>query len=156
MEHTHYYCEDCGNVFLIEEANSITFDYGVFDGCPRCKGISLTEASICKECENVLTEQEHGCILCKECLFDLVDYQIGYEYITSNKDLPMFMFEYVLGVKEPEKVNELLMNEIKMMFERKKVEDILYNKPLLLDKIKEYIENDLWHFSDYLKEKGVI
>jgi hypothetical protein len=89
-------------------------------------------------------------------LLKFVTYEVGYEYIQRNKDLAMFVFEYIFDVKEPPEVNKLLMDEIEMMFQRKKVEDFLYNKPLLLNKIKEYVENDISAFSDYLKEKGVI
>jgi hypothetical protein len=38
----------------------------------------------------------------------------------------------------------------------KECEDFLYNKPFLLNKIKDYINENLWAFSDFLKEKGVI
>lgn len=157
MEFKHYKCESCGNIFEKDEA-SIYFEYGKFDACPRCKSLEIEEVNLCQECKIPLNNntEEKCCDLCKKCLLKLVDYQIGYDYIVNNEDLTMFIFKYIFDVKEPPEVNELLMNEIKMMFERKKVEDFLYNKPLLLNKIKEYIENDLRAFSDYLKEKGVI
>lgn len=155
MECTHYECKNCGNVFPKEELKE-RFEYGRFYVCPRCESDDLKEADLCKECGKVLNENEVGCSLCKDCLFELLDYDIGYNYIVENNELPIFIFEYVFDTQEPEKTSDLLMQELKMMFQRKKVEDLLYNKPLLLNKIKEYIENDLWHFSDYLKEKGVI
>lgn len=155
MEFKYYKCENCGNVFKQDEA-SIHFEYGESPACPSCKSTNLEDVNLCEECESILTDDEKGSTLCKECLFKRVDYEIGYDYIKNNDDLPMFMFEYIFDVKTPEEINKLLMNEIEMMFQRKKVEDFLYNKPLLLNKIKEYIENDLWHFCDYLKEKGVV
>lgn len=158
-----YKCE-CGRVFTGEEAKKIMdrhgFDFGGYDKmsvCPSCNSTEFSEVEYCEHCGTYQAEiQNHICEKCLEKLANSLDYEQGLEYINYNKDLPMFVFEYIFDVKEPSEVNELLMNEIKMMFHRKKIEDFLYNKPLLLNKIKEYVKADLWSFSDYLKEKGVI
>ena len=156
MEHTHYKCRNCGNVFLQENAHKVDEINGEYEACPRCEYVNPQEFTPCENCGKEMTDEaiEYG--LCKECLIKSADYETAYDFMKSVGDLPLFMFEYVLGVQEPVEMNDLLMQEIEMMFKRHKVEDLLYNKPLLLNKIKEYIEEDLWRFSDYLKEKGVI
>ncbi len=158
-----YKCE-CGATFSREEAKSIKdrhgFEFGACDEmtvCPHCNSTEFKEAEYCEHCETYQIDVQNSiCEKCLEKIANNIDYEQGLEYINHNKDLPMFVFEYIFDVKEPSEINELLMNEIKMMFQRKKVEDFLYNKPLLLNKIKEYVKADLWSFSDYLKEKGVI
>lgn len=154
MEHTHYKCRNCGSVFRQENAHKVNGIDGEYEACPRCEYVNPHEFTPCENCGKEMTDEEIEYGLCKECLIKLADYETAYDFMKSVEELPLFMFEYVLGVREPVEMNDLLMQEIEMMFKRHKVEDLLYNKPLLLNKIKEFIEEDLCRFSDYLKEKG--
>ena len=156
-----YKCLSCEGIFEDYELKEMPCkETGhVYIKCPSCGTLDdFEEVESCQICEEYFNKKEIGFLngVCKECLLKFVTYEVGYEYIQRNKDLAMFVFEYIFDVKEPPEVNKLLMDEIEMMFQRKKVEDFLYNKPLLLNKIKEYVENDISAFSDYLKEKGVI
>lgn len=161
----NYICRSCKKVFESDEVKKLEerygFDYGpakTFYLCPHCSSEEIQEAEYCSHCQEYHIETQNG--ICENCLKEKIqniDYNLGFEYINDYcKELPLFIFEYIFDVEEPAKVNELLMNEIKMMFERKKVEDFLYNKPLLLNKIKEFVEEDFWSFSDFLKGKGEI
>lgn len=152
-----YFCENCQRIIDESDLNVSGKDANTGEqvvSCPHCKSRQILYICICEECGTILNNKSDICDNCKRKIIDSVDYNIGYEYIIRNNELPFFVFEIIFDCPQPSTVNKLLMNELEMIFQRKKVEDLLYNKPFLLNKIREYINMDFEDFYEFLKEKG--
>lgn len=155
----YYKCVECGNIFeegeqrhIIEKRGLDCPPYHEEDVCPVCKGsYEKVERCECGAFDEILY---HG--FCENCILGFVDYENSFDYIIEKNELPYFIFNHIFGVDEPKKISPELMEELKMIYKRKKLEDLILQKPVFLGEIKSYIVDDLSDFADFLKKGGWI
>lgn len=153
----YYKCVECGHIFEEGERSRWTEDHGEkWDGCPLCRGCyEEYVAEICSVCEKKDDFIYLG--LCKECLIDKINYENGFDYICETKNLSYFIFEYFYKMDYPKVTTAEFDEELRMIFLRKKVEDLALGKKALLEMIVDFIkDNDITGFADFLQERGEI
>lgn len=66
---TYLHCEDCGNVFPVDNAVIVLVEYGYGleerCACPDCKSTAVAECGTCRICGKVTVPDEDYCGDCK-------------------------------------------------------------------------------------------
>jgi hypothetical protein len=159
----YYKCVECGHIFEYGEAAVYyepdgldTPPYRESRRCPVCGG-DFAECVV-KKCEYCEQEKEFVyCGLCEDCLIDEIDYENGLAYICETKNLAYFIFTYFYKMDYPKVTTAKFEEELRMIFLRKKVEDLALGKKELLEMVIDFIKNDsITRFADLLQERGEI
>lgn len=159
----HYKCVECGHVFekgeQAEWKESHGLDMPPYEtcvGCPICRGCYeeyvVETCSVCEKKDDFIYLG-----LCKSCLIDKINYENGFDYICETKNLSYFIFTYFYKMDYPRVTTAEFEEELRMIFLRKKVEDLALGKKVLLEMIVDFIkDNDITGFADFLQERGEI
>ena len=158
-----YKCNDCGHIFECGEEKVVYerhgFDrppYEKLSVCPCCGGsFSEFENEKCDLCGLESDFVYNG--MCEECLVDKINYENGLDYICETKNLAYFIFTYFYKMDYPKVTTAEFDEELRMIFLRKKVEDLALGQMVLLLMLVDFIEdNDITGFADFLQERGDI
>lgn len=156
-------CNDCGHIFESGEEKVVYERHGLDrppyekrSVCPCCGGdFSELEVEKCGICGFEGDSVYNG--LCMECLIDKIDYENGLAYICETKNLAYFIFTYFYKMDYPKVTTAEFDEELRMIFLRKKVEDLALGKKELLEMVVDFIKNDdITGFADFLQERGEI
>lgn len=160
----YYKCEDCGQEFELENAKTVIEMHGFERGngdevalCPNCGGayFSKIEFDVC-ECCNKRCGATY-CGLCEDCLVKMINYENALDFFEETNNLAYFIFDRFYNMDYPKSTTKEFDEELRMIFLRKKVEDLYMSKTDLLNMIVDFIkEDELSNFSEFLKERGDI
>ncbi len=112
-----YKCERCGREF--ENPDTVTEPHGEKVGCcPYCHGW-FEEMHECKICGEWYTEDELTSGVCNECIYSHdTDVELCYKFGGDENALESVKINgFVASVFTPEQINEILMNEIRVIRE---------------------------------------
>lgn len=156
-------CNDCGHIFESGEEKIVCERLGWEDPpykeyavCPVCGGnFGEFEIEKCDLCGLESNFVYNG--LCRECLIDKINYENGLDYICETKNLAYFIFTYFYKMDYPKVTTAEFDEELRMIFLRKKVEDLALGKKVLLEMVVDFIkDDDITGFADFLQERGDI
>jgi hypothetical protein len=155
-------CNNCEHIFESGEEKIVYERHGLecppyekIAVCPICEGnFREFEIEKCTQCENEKNFVYNG--LCEDCLIEMVDYENGLDYIIETKSLAYFIFTYFYKMEYPKVTTAKFDEELRMIFLRKKVEDLHLGKKELLEMIVDFAKDDISNFADFLKERGEI
>lgn len=146
-----YKCLVCGHIF--DEGEQTVYceyhPYGStvvpekFEGCPLCKGdYVLTTA--CDSCgsEQLASDLFDG--LCFECLAEKVTFDTFYAYIRwlGINQMVYFIFEKLLDVPAPVRINDKLRSLADELFKRQRLDADIRKDKAFLSLCREYIITD--------------
>jgi hypothetical protein len=156
----YYKCNCCGHFFEEGEQKKILerhgLDYPPYEEssvCPVCNG-DYEEMYKCESCGEFTLYEYNG--YCGKCITEMIDYENALDYLIEKKALSFFVFDVIFNVDEPQKMTPELMEELKMIYKRKKIEDLMIQKPVFLGNVKEFISDDIFDFAEFLKDRGEI
>lgn len=156
----HYKCVECGHIFekgeqaVWKERHGLSCGpYQKWSGCPICKG-EYKAVSRCKRCDELVDGPYFG--YCEDCIFDLLDYENAFDYLKEKKVLRYFFFDRIFQTDEPSRPSKELDEELELIFKRKRIDDLIFQKKTFLEKLKDFISEDTYDFADFLKERGEI
>lgn len=124
---------------MIQEAK----EYGGFEKTMEAKGYKK-----CDMCNYWVLEEDLTFGICDSCVDNIITKTTlseAIEYADKTDDLYTFVTDYLFNA---EQIKSILVQEAKKALE---VDKSIFSKD-----IKEYIENDVCDYLDYLKEKGEI
>ena len=155
-------CSKCGHLFESGEEKVIYETHGLPNPpyeermvCPVCESTDYDEVSRCVKCGNFTNDTYHG--ICEDCLVQKIDYENGLNYMHESKNLAYFVFQYFYNMDYPKVTTKEFEEELRMIYLRRRVDDLATGTKTLLDMTVDFIKEDsLCDFADFLKERGDI
>jgi hypothetical protein len=172
-----YICKECGHIFEEGEQKTYVERHDEVDGfpeyfscCPVCGG-DYEEAVICEACGGAFGQDDDRMVgkWCKDCLLGMVDYDLFKKYLEDGEDLcgsraitdiEWFFFRDLWGMDSYHIRNLGSSIECKTdlfslydaYVEGDKLDTQFTGKHPFLDKIKNFIADDIGCFADWLEE----
>lgn len=151
-----YKCCDCGHIFDDGEQRAVKEYHPEVDGtcyeeffvCPVCGG-GYEETIHCGICGGEFTKDELYCGVCEDCLSEAITYDNVLQYLLDYHLLGEFMFDTWFKSSVPKIISEELEVTLQEWFLRLKANDLLCGTSELLDKCREFVEEDDFSKADF-------
>ena len=151
-----YKCCDCGHIFDDGEQRAVKECHSEVDGtcyeeffvCPVCGG-GYEETIHCGICGGEFTKDELYCGVCEDCLSESITYDNVLQYLLDYHLLDEFMFETWFKSSVPSRISEELEATLQEWFMRLRANDLLCGTSELLDKCREFVEEDAFSKADF-------
>ena len=171
-----YICKECGHIFEEGEQQTIVERHDEIDGfpeylsvCPMCGG-DYEEAQICEACGGAFAQDDDRFYgkWCKDCLLGMVDYEMFKNYLLDDADkqsyeicdVEWFFFRDLWGMTDAHIRNLGSSPECKAdlfslydaYVEGDKLDEQFRGQHPFLDKIKNFVADDIYTFAEWLED----
>ena len=142
-----YRCLNCNAVF--DNPLTIKTETGPVSGCPHCGLDDMEPVEQCPDCERYF---DHKALrfggICEACLRQRIDYPTGLAYLLNRECLRDFMETIDGDDAECAPLRALIL-----AFLTKQNEDMTREVSPFQERLRDFILDDLFDFSEWLKEE---